>query len=284
VTEFVHLIDIINQTDLVEDIRGEEKLGQPMVHLSVPGDWGVLDLFGLPCFRERTFPGTDGRLRTGIIVETDKPVYESGAEENHFDFALRYSRVLDSGDIGIYYFRGTGREPLLIPSNILGRQVLQPYYQQIDQAGMDLQMVRGNWLWKLEALYQDNENKSYFATTGGIEYTFFGIKDSMMDLGFITEFVYDNRDDAATTSFENDLLLGLRLAVNDGPGTELLLGLSHDLNNGGDILQIEASRRLADNIKVFLEVWGFFNTDHDDFYLYSIRDDDFVRLQVFYYF
>lgn len=34
VTEFVHLVDIINQTDLVEDIEGEDKLGQPMVHLS----------------------------------------------------------------------------------------------------------------------------------------------------------------------------------------------------------------------------------------------------------
>ncbi|MBW1792216.1 MAG: hypothetical protein JRJ14_08175, partial [Deltaproteobacteria bacterium] len=30
-TEFVHLVDIINQTDLVEALDGEEKLGQPMV-------------------------------------------------------------------------------------------------------------------------------------------------------------------------------------------------------------------------------------------------------------
>jgi hypothetical protein len=35
-TEFVHLVDIINQTDGVESADGEEKLGQPMVHLSIP--------------------------------------------------------------------------------------------------------------------------------------------------------------------------------------------------------------------------------------------------------
>ncbi|UCD90752.1 MAG: hypothetical protein JSW04_04805, partial [Desulfobacterales bacterium] len=41
VTEFVHLVDIINQTDLVEDIDGEDKLGQPMINLSIPRNWGV---------------------------------------------------------------------------------------------------------------------------------------------------------------------------------------------------------------------------------------------------
>jgi hypothetical protein len=47
-TEFVHLVDIVNQTDLVEDLDGEDKLGQPMVQLIVPLDWGALDLFLLP--------------------------------------------------------------------------------------------------------------------------------------------------------------------------------------------------------------------------------------------
>jgi len=284
VTEFVHLIDIINQTDLIEDIQGEDKLGQPMVHLSIPEEWGVLDFFVLPYFRERTFPGPDGRLRTGIIVDTDNPVYESGAEENHFDFALRYSQIFDSADFGIYYFKGTGREPLFILANSSGLPVLRPYYQQIDQAGMDLQLISGNWLWKMEALYQDNESKNFFSATGGFEYTFFGLGDSMIDLGCLAEFAYDNRDDEATTSFENDLLLGLRLAINDAAGTELLAGLSHDLDSRGDVLRLEASRRLTDTVKIFVEAWTFFDTEPGDYYLDSIRDDDFIRLQLFYYF
>jgi hypothetical protein len=88
----------------------------------------------------------------------------------------------------------------------------------------------------------------------------------------------------ATTPFENDLFAGLRLGVNDSAGTELLLGLSYDLDNKGNVLQIEASRRLTENIKIFVEGWTFFDIEPGDYYLHSIRDDDFIRLQLFYYF
>ena len=285
VTEFVHLVDIINQTDLVEDIRGEDKLGQPMAHLSVPSNWGVFDFFILPFFRERTFPGPEGRLRTAIVVDTDNPLYESSAGENHVDFALRYTRVFDFADLGIYYFKGTGRDPLFVPSlNASSQPVLLPFYQLIDQVGIDLQLVIGNWLWKLETLYQDNDTESFYAATGGFEYTFFRIGDSIMDLGLIAEFAYEDRAGEAASSFENDLLFGLRLAVNDAASSELLLGLSYDLDKNGNVLQLEANRRLNDNIKIFLEGWSFFNTEPEDYYLYSIRDDDFVRLRFFYYF
>jgi len=165
-----------------------------------------------------------------------------------------------------------------------GQIVLLPYYQQIDQVGIDLQLVTGNWLWKLEALYQDNETKSFFSTTGGFEYTFVGVGDSMIDLGFIAEYAYDDRNSEATTSFENDLLFGLRLGINDAAGTEFLAGLSHDLDNKGNVLRFEMSRRITDNVKIFLEGWSFFDIEPDDYYLYGIRDDDFVRLQIFYYF
>lgn len=285
VTEFVHLVDIINQTDLVESIRGEDKLGQPMAHLSLPSGWGVFDFFVLPYFRERTFPGSDGRLRSPLVVDTDNPIYESSHEEHHLDFAIRYSKVLASGDIGIYYFRGTSREPLFIPAeNTSGQPVLLPFYQLMDQVGLDLQVVTGSWLWKLESLYQDNNTKSYFAAAAGLEYTFFGIGNSMMDLGLIAEYNYDDRDAEATTLFENDIFGGVRLGVNDAAGTELLAGLSYDLDSKGNVFLLEANRRLTDNMKLFLECWSFFDTDPEDLYLYSIRDDDFVRLQLVYYF
>ena len=61
VTESRHLVDIINQTDLVENTDGEDKLGQPMLNLALIGDYGTVDLFVLPYFRERTFAGADGR-------------------------------------------------------------------------------------------------------------------------------------------------------------------------------------------------------------------------------
>jgi len=285
VTEFVHLVDIINQTDLVESIRGEDKLGQPMLHFSAPSYFGVFDFFVLPYFRERTFPGSDGRLRTSFEVDTDKAVYEDSDEENHVDFAIRYSNIFSFGDFGIYYFRGTGRDPLFIPDvKDNGEIVLLPYYQQIDQVGTDLQIVAGNWLWKLEALYQDNDDDPFFAATGGFEYTFVGLGSSKADLGVILEYAYDDREEEALTSFQNDLLFGLRFGANDAASTEILLGLSYDVKNNGQVLQLEASRRLTNNMSLALEGWAFFNTEDDDYYLHSIRDDDYIRLQIFYYF
>ncbi|MBL4906292.1 MAG: hypothetical protein JKX94_02485, partial [Sneathiella sp.] len=66
VTESRHLVDIINQTDAVEDVDGEDKLGQPMINLGFQRDWGNINLFLMPFFRERTFPGKEGRLRSSL--------------------------------------------------------------------------------------------------------------------------------------------------------------------------------------------------------------------------
>ena len=75
-TESVHLVDIINQTDAVENIDGEDKLGQPMINLNVFGDYGTISGFILPYFRERTFPGEEGRLRPPLPIEEDNALYE----------------------------------------------------------------------------------------------------------------------------------------------------------------------------------------------------------------
>ena len=45
VTESQHLVDIINQIDLVEHPNGETKLGQPMVNITYSSDWGIVEFF-----------------------------------------------------------------------------------------------------------------------------------------------------------------------------------------------------------------------------------------------
>ncbi|MDH3380293.1 MAG: hypothetical protein OEQ39_25520 [Gammaproteobacteria bacterium] len=140
VTESVHLVDIINQKDLVEDIDQEDKLGQPMVNLALQQDWGLLNFYALPYFRKRTFPGPEGRFRPPLPVDSDNAVFESGSEETHADFALRYSHYLGDVDVGVYYFRGTSREPRLQFAGD-GKSLI-PHYAQIDQIGLDLQCTR----------------------------------------------------------------------------------------------------------------------------------------------
>ena len=56
-TEVQHLVDIINQTDQVEDLDDEDRLGQPMLRIGYLTDIGEFSAFYMPYFRERTFPG-----------------------------------------------------------------------------------------------------------------------------------------------------------------------------------------------------------------------------------
>ncbi len=283
-TEFVHLVDIINQTDQVEAIDGEEKLGQPMLHLTVPRDWGVVEAFVLPWFRERPFPGENGRFRTPLPVSTEQATYESAAGQHHTDLAIRYSTILGNADIGLYYFNGTARNPVLLLSQSTGLSpFLFPYYEQIGQTGLDLQMTAGNWLLKAESYYRTGQSRSYAATTFGFEYTLVGIADSMMDLGLIGEYVYDDRDDGWLPSiYQNDIMGGLRLAVNDMDDSSILLGIIHDLPHGSTMLAVEASRRLGDSVRINLDASFFFDMDKMD-PAASLSRDDSIQLELIWY-
>lgn len=115
VTESRHLVDVINQTDLVEDFDGEAKLGQPMLNLSLILDRGTVELFAMPYQRQRTYPGEQGYPRLPLPVHGHEALYESSLGRGNLDHALRY-RVTQGGlDYAIAWFRGTGRDPRLLP-------------------------------------------------------------------------------------------------------------------------------------------------------------------------
>ena len=173
VTEAVHLVDIINQTDYVVNDDGEDKLGQPMANLALIRDWGVLDLFVLPYFRDRTFHGKQGRPRFGIPVDNNHIQYESSSKQKHVDFAVRWSHTIGDWDIGLAHFTGTSREPrfVFLPKNInpvtLLPNATNQLYEQIHQTSIDLQATIGSWLWKLEAFTRSGQGDRFTAAAGG---------------------------------------------------------------------------------------------------------------------
>ena len=293
VTESQHLVDVINQTDNIESVDGEDKLGQPMVKASFEQDWGTVDIFVLPYFRERTFQGVEGRPRTSLIVDTNQASYESSNKEQHVDYALRWFQYFGDLEIGLSYFNGTSREPLLTLGSSNGSPVLTPYYPLMQQAGLDAQLTTEEWLWKLEIIARDwqafdNSNtqlidQNFIALTGGFEYTFVGIADSAADLGLVAEYLYDDRNKQASSFFQNDVLIGLRLAMNDAESSEALLGVIYDLDYQEHLISLEASRRFAESWTATLEIRLFNQIDNSSL-LNSIAKDDFVQLDIAYYF
>jgi len=284
VTESQHLVDVINQTDRVENIDREDKLGQPMLNL----DWmtdtaGTWKAWVLPYFRERTFPGEDGRLRTDPPVDTDDPIWDSSDEEEHIDLALRWSHYIGDWDIGLAHFSGTAREPLLVPAGTAADPYLRPLYLQVDQTSLDLQATLGAWLWKLEAIYNSNRVEDYGAAVGGFEVTRFGVADSAADLGWLLEYHYDERGEEPQVALQNDLFTGLRLTGNDIAGSRLLAGFTVDLDNGSTFGNLEAARRLGEAWIITLEARTFFNTDRTG-PLHFFRADDYIELELERYF
>ncbi|MBI3773563.1 MAG: SPOR domain-containing protein [Gammaproteobacteria bacterium] len=285
VTESQHLVDVINQSDVVENPDQEDKLGQPMINLAFNKDWGRLDLFALPGFRERTFPGIEGRFRLPLIVDTQQDAtYESRDKNHHLDFAMRWTKTFGDWDVGLSQFAGTNREPTFnVGLNASGNPVLIPHYNLMQQTGLSVQAIAGGWIWKLEAISRNVEHKRYSAATTGFEYTLVGITDSGLDLGLIAEYLMDNRHEQAPTPYQNDLFVGLRWNFNDVQGTEILMGGIVDLDHDSNSYSIEASRRFARAWKASLEVRGAtVKTTTDP--LYPFRNDDYVQLELARYF
>lgn len=284
VTEFQHLVDVINQTDGVEDFDGEDKLGQQMINLSLVNDWGIVDVFLLPGFRERTYSGEEGRLRSSFVVDENNVSYESSAGQQHLDFALRWAHSLGDFDLGAYWFHGTNRDPYLTPSLQAPTSTLVQYYSQMDQLGIDAQATLGDWLWKFESIYRETSLADFWATQAGFEYSYIGILDTNLDLGLLMEHSWDSRGEVVQSSLlQNDLFLGARLAFNDMQSSELLIGVGSDLDHNAFSFLVEASRRFGDNFIVNFDLRLLQSNDKNDL-LYTLRNDDHAQLSLAWYF
>jgi hypothetical protein len=166
---------------------------------------------------------------------------------------------------------------------LAGEPVLAPYYPQITQFGLDLQGTLGDWLWKLEALHRDGQGESYWAATGGFEYTLVGIAQTDADLGLLAELMLDSRGDQASSPFNHDLFAGLRWSANDVDGSELLVGLITDWRNGAKSFNLEGSRRIGQHWKLSLQARAWFAVPAGD-PLAAFARDDYVETTLYRYF
>ncbi len=213
VTESAHLVDVINQTDNVESISGEEKLGQPMIAVGVEKDFGNVDAYILPYFRTRQFPSGPERYQITLLdqspeVDDDENFYESDDEENNIDLALRWYKSFDDFDVGLSYFNGTSRDPLPVIADLTGAlqkgadagypgtaivDTLGSYYEQQQQLGLEFQYLYEDWIFKLEATHQLVDSGDYSEMAAGFEYTFSDLDPWGHDLGVLVEYLYNDR-------------------------------------------------------------------------------------------
>ena len=283
-----HLVDVINQTDLIENIDRESKLGQPMVHATLlDRGWGTLDMFVLPWFRERTFSGPNGRLRPSPALATLPVLFQSGSGQNHVDYALRWSKSYGGLDIGISEFDGTDRDPrvgtstsLITAANPAGEYLS---YDQMGQTSLDMSYVSGNLIYKAEALHRDTNYDHFWAAVSGFEYQFNGVMHSPYDLNAFLEYNYDSRQDPSTILFQSDVFVGFRLNFNDEKSTELELGVFVDTNDSSRSTHIKFDQRLNDHWSIVLEGQWYNSIDSGNLLNY-VKADSYLSSSLVRYF
>lgn len=284
VTEAVHLVDIINQDDALEDIDQEDKLGQLMASAKYVSELGTFAFYALPWTRERRFPGAKGRPNLPLPVDRSQTQWQAGDKDWRFSWAARWSHAMGPFDLGLSYFAGNARDPRLLPGlDGDGAPVLVPRYDLIKQAGIDAQATLGAWLLKFEGLRQWTAAGDFTALAAGFEYTLFNLSDGAADLGLLAEYLYDSRGKTLLSPFENDVFLGLRLAATDAANTAVLAGVIIDAGGKANALNIEAGRRLGEKWYVSLDARLFFDVAPPDGLL-PLADDDFLQLRFTRYF
>ena len=275
VTESQHLVDVVNQTDLVERSDGESKLGQTMVQATVVQPWGTLEMYVLPWFRKRSFPGKNGRLRPPVAVRGDASFGTDGLER-HLALAGRWTQTIRAFDVGLSHFWGTSRDPMLM---VTPQGEFAAHYDRIHQTGLELQAIAGGWLLKMEAIHRSGQGDRFLATTAGFEYTFSNVKRSGADIGVLLEYLWDERDETASP-FTDDLFFGARVALNDVQSSELLAGAIVDRTSSSTLFLLEAGRRVGEKWKVEAEARGFLGVNNKTDPFYAVRRDGHLEIKV----
>jgi len=210
-------------------------------------------------------------------VDTDQALFESSEGRNHVDAAVRWSHYIGSFDVGIHYFRGTNRDPYFVAgTGENGDSALRPFYEQMDQVGLDFQYTGEGWLWKFEGIGRYTERQDYAAMVGGFEYTLYGLGGSNVDLGVLSEVHLDSRGSAAESPLNKDLFVGGRFTWNDEADTNLVVGAFYDWDTNSTSGRVELETRLGQGVKLEVEAQIFADIQSDDAF-FTLRRDSYLQ-------
>ncbi|SMM97918.1 hypothetical protein SPONN_776 [uncultured Candidatus Thioglobus sp.] len=253
--ELVNVVDIINQKNNL-DFEDKAKFGELMAKFSYFKKDNTYSLYYLPYFRERKF--------------SDLSIENTTFENEKDSFALRYSTIIDNIDLGISYFNGVDRSPILSAN----ANKFDTYYPNLEQFGVDIQLTLENILWKLEFAQKHYKAENQYSSVYGFEY----LLGSTWDIGILFERAQDTNSNAV---FADDVLLGARIALNDEGSSNGLIALSYDRNYKSKMLNISADKRLGNDMKLSIKSQILFDKN-DDTVLKNQKNNTTITLS--YYF
>lgn len=280
VVEASHVVDIVNQIDVLDDPALDTKLGQPMIQLTRVLDGGTADLLFLPYFRQREFPAGRGRFQPPMSIDSDDVRYESSWEEWRPALAARWSQSVSRVDVALSHYWGYDPEPeMLFAVGDTGRTL---YHDLIHRTGLEVLVTVDATLLKVEAAYQEAERPRK-VVVAGIEHTFGDVGRSGKDLMLFLEYAYDSFGRDVFTGLDDDFFGALQLAWNDVASTEMTVGAIKDRTRSSTIVFARAGSRFSDSWRWELE-GKVFGQISDQEFLHAFRNDTYAQLTIAKYF
>ena len=193
----------------------------------------------LPANYNDTLQTQKGENRPTVYLK-----YTGSAEETQFDYAVIYQNGYDE-------------QRYLAP---VGASFYQNAYL-VNKLMAYATWVSGETIYKTELAYtkSDEEKVSDYAQYSlGVEHTLYGVWGKS-DVGLLAEYYkYDvqqsNKFEAKDFGnfFQNDVMLGLRMTLNDSADSDILGGISIDQDNQEKMIFVEYNTRIFEKYKLGL--------------------------------
>ncbi len=175
----------------------------------------------------------------------------------------------------------TGTQNFLLAGDSVGAV---PYYQDMQQIGLELAYATGDWQLKFEGAQRFTERDNYFSGVVGAEYSFgslFGLDGS---LSAAAEYIYDDRSVFQPVTFlDDDVFAALRYDFDNVADTQITLSGLYDVNTDGKLVNLKISTRLSGNARIEFSS-TFIESDDLNDPLSSLDEDDFFEVNLTYFF
>jgi len=159
-----------------------------------------------------------------------------------------------------------------------GVRALSPYYALQKSIGLEAQFTGDATLLKWESLHGIQSSlqggHDFAAAVAGIEYTYYGVFETIWDIGLIGEIQHDDRPQAAANQFG---VAGVRLVFNDIADSNILFLASSDRKADQSLVSLEASQRINEFVSIKLSS-QFYNARTPTSTFGQLSDDDAVTL------
>ncbi len=299
-TEAFHPTDIINARNLDSDLENYEKIGEPIAALQVVTPWETtFEILGIAAHTEPILTSPHSRLSLlPANIRLGAPIFVNhtghiASFDHEPQGALRIRQVLAGADVSLQLVQHVDRSQ---PYGFFDStsDTFRPVFQTVRHIGITYQQALDALLIKVEAAYRhfidprsvtglNAPERDHATLAAGLEYGLTHANGSETTLLAEGQMVLglDKADRVLLSAFQRDVLAGIRYALNDEDGRELMLIGIVDVDGRREgLVSLNYTQRIGEtfSLRAGLRIIEAGKPKGIPRGLQSLRDADMLRL------